>query len=68
METLESGVLRRAVKRSVSEPDEGGDDCEVDGGGGDAESAPDDQTILRMREPNEKVVCNCVKLVSQWTW
>lgn len=55
LDNLESGVLRRAVKRSVSEPDEGGDDCEADVGGGEEESPTDNQTILRLLEPNEKI-------------
>ncbi|KAK9506438.1 hypothetical protein O3M35_008379 [Rhynocoris fuscipes] len=47
--------LRRAVKRSVSEPDEGGDDCETEGPSGEDESPPDNQSILRLLENNEKI-------------
>lgn len=57
VENLETGMLRRAVKRSVSEPDGDGDECDADVGGGEEESLPDNQSILRLLEPNEKVSC-----------
>lgn len=50
-----SCALRRAVKRSVSEPDDGNDEVEGETGGNEEEPAPDNQSILRLLEPNDKV-------------
>lgn len=50
-----SSALRRAVKRSVSEPEDAGDETEGDSGANEEESAPDNQSILRRLEENEKV-------------
>lgn len=55
IDNLDQVSLRRAVKRSVSEPDEGGDECETEGPGNEDESPPDNQSILRLLENNEKV-------------
>ncbi|BES87468.1 Beach [Nesidiocoris tenuis] len=54
-ENIEQCNIRRAVKRSVSEPDDGNDDNETEVGAGDEESLPDNQSILRILEPNEKI-------------
>lgn len=49
-------ALRRAVKRSVSEPEDGGDDNEVESGNvEEQEPTPDNQSILRLLEENEKI-------------
>lgn len=50
-----SCALRRAVKRSISEPDDGNDEVESEIGGNEEEPAPDNQSILRLLEPNDKV-------------
>ncbi|XP_073985786.1 WD repeat and FYVE domain containing 3 bchs [Rhodnius prolixus] len=55
IDNLDQVSLRRAVKRSVSEPDEGGDECETEGPGNEDESPPDNQSILRLLENNEKI-------------
>lgn len=47
--------LRRAVKRSISEPEDGGDDNEAESGNVEEEPSPDNQSILRLLEDNEKV-------------
>ncbi|KAF6208268.1 hypothetical protein GE061_016722 [Apolygus lucorum] len=54
-ENIEQCNIRRAVKRSVSEPDDGNDDNETEGGGGEEDPLPDNQSILRILEPNEKI-------------
>lgn len=49
-------ALRRAVKRSVSEPEDGGDDNEGESGNVEEHvPLPDNQSILRLLEQNEKV-------------
>lgn len=46
--------LKRVVRRSTSEPDDGMDDNDIESGTED--QAPDDNhTIIRLLEPNEKV-------------
>ncbi|RZF45662.1 hypothetical protein LSTR_LSTR010613 [Laodelphax striatellus] len=49
-------TLRRSVKRSISEPEDGGDDNEGESGSTeDQESCPDTHSILRLLEENEKI-------------
>lgn len=50
-----SSALRRAVKRSVSEPEDANDETEGDSGANEEDPAPDNQSILRLLEENEKV-------------
>lgn len=47
--------LKRAVRRSTSEPDEGLDDNDLEGGIEDQAPPDDNHTIIRLLEPNEKV-------------
>lgn len=50
-------ALRRVVKRSISEPEDGGDDIEGETGNVEEQTpTPDNQSILRLLEENEKVV------------
>lgn len=51
-----SHALRRAVKRSVSEPEGDNDEAEGESGVNEEEAAPDNQSILRLLEENEKVL------------
>lgn len=46
--------LKRAVRRSTSEPDEGLDDNDLEGGIEDQAPPDDNHTIIRLLEPNEK--------------
>lgn len=50
-----SNALRRAVKRSVSEPEDANDEMEGESGASEEDSAPDNQSILRLLEEHEKV-------------
>lgn len=50
-----SSALRRAVKRSVSEPEDANDETEGESGANEEDPAPDNQSILRLLEENEKV-------------
>jgi hypothetical protein len=44
------------VRRSVSEPDDAGDDADTDATGPEEpDSAPDNQTLIRLLEEQEKV-------------
>jgi len=47
--------LKRAVRRSTSEPDDGMDDNDVESGIEDQAPPDDNHTIIRLLEPNEKV-------------
>ncbi|KAL1139731.1 hypothetical protein AAG570_006709 [Ranatra chinensis] len=55
IQNLEQCALRRAVKRSVSEQDETVDEGDTEGSTGEEESGPDNQSILRLLEHNEKI-------------
>jgi len=47
---------RHGVRRSVSEPDDTGDDADTDTTGPEEpDSAPDNQTLIRLLEEQEKV-------------
>lgn len=47
---------RHGVRRSVSEPDDTGDDADTDATGPEEpDSAPDNQTLIRLLEEQEKV-------------
>lgn len=47
---------RHSVRRSVSEPDDTGDDADADATGSEEpDSAPDNQTLIRLLEEQEKV-------------
>jgi hypothetical protein len=47
---------RHGVRRSVSEPDDAGDDADTDiTGSEEPDSAPDNQTLIRLLEEQEKV-------------
>lgn len=50
-----SSALRRAVKRSVSEPEDANDEMEGESGANEEDPTPDNQSILRLLEENEKV-------------
>ncbi|XP_014261988.1 WD repeat and FYVE domain-containing protein 3 isoform X2 [Cimex lectularius] len=52
---LENLALRRAVKRSVSEPDDANEEGDIEGSGTEDDSLPDNQSILRLLETNEKI-------------
>lgn len=58
-----SSALRRAVKRSISEPEADNDDAEGEGGANEEEPAPDNQSILRLLEENEKVVLDLITIL-----
>jgi hypothetical protein len=47
---------RHGVRRSISEPDDTGDDADADAAGSEEpDSAPDNQTLIRLLEEQEKV-------------
>jgi hypothetical protein len=47
---------RHGVRRSVSEPEDAGDDADIDTTGSEEpDSAPDNQTLIRLLEEQEKV-------------
>ncbi|XP_063226772.1 WD repeat and FYVE domain-containing protein 3 isoform X2 [Bacillus rossius redtenbacheri] len=52
---FQSVLERHAVQRSVSEPDDAGDDVDGDPGAGEEVEAPDNQTLLRLLEEQEKI-------------
>ncbi|XP_050428058.1 WD repeat and FYVE domain-containing protein 3 [Adelges cooleyi] len=47
--------LKRVVRRSTSEPDEGIDDNDIETGNEDQSPPDDNHTIIRLLEPNEKI-------------
>jgi hypothetical protein len=47
--------LKRVVRRSTSEPDDGMDDNDTESGIEDQAPPDDNHTIIRLLEPNEKV-------------
>lgn len=47
--------LKRAVRRSTSEPEDGMDDNDIESGIEDQAPPDDNHTIIRLLEPNEKV-------------
>ena len=51
-----SVLERHGVRRSVSEPDDTGDDADTDTTGSEEpDNAPDNQTLIRLLEEQEKV-------------
>lgn len=51
-----SVLERHGVRHSVSEPDDTGDDADTDTTGSEEpENAPDNQTLIRLMEEQEKV-------------
>lgn len=50
--------LKRAVRRSTSEPDDAIDDNDIESGIEDQAPPDDNHTIIRLLEPNEKVKQN----------
>lgn len=55
--------LKRAVKRSTSEPDDGIDDNDIESGIEDQAPPDDNHTIIRLLEPNEKVQLKIIDFI-----